>query len=203
MGLQVPPLGGLGRQCTGNVFGESFPLLGQPPLDSHPPVAVQIATSSLGDLPDGCSFVGWNVLVGPTSQNARQGESCGVGPAQVGIVPKLPGRFDASYKVAPSLYSVVRLLLERKQVSDQSITLHLKPSATLQRYDGAFKTFWAFASEKGYDVHKLSVDQVASILLLMSAINENQARHAYSACLLLPGFESLRFCTLLRRVKIK
>ena len=73
----------------------------------------------------------------------------------------------------------------------------------MQRYDGAFKAFWSFASEKGYDVPNLSVDQMASVLLLMSQINENQARHAYSACLLLPGFESLRFCTLLRREKRK
>ena len=49
----------------------------------------------------------------------------------------------------------------------------------------------------------MSVDQVASVLLLMSDINENQARHAYSACLLLPGFESLRFSVLLRQAKRK
>ena len=78
-----------------------------------------------------------------------------------------------------------------------------KPTATLQRYDNAFRVFWAFASNQGFDVPSLSVDQTASLLLLMSQRNQNQARHAYSACCLLPGFESLRFSPLLKAEKRK
>ena len=191
LGFKVPPLGGMGRQCFINEPEQGFSLLGQPTLDSHSPVAVQAESCPMDKVPHGSSMVGWKFMLASTSTTARQGDSCGLGAAKVGVVHKLPGREDATHQVAPSLYSVVRLLLERKQVCDQSITLHLKPTPTLVRYDGAFRCFWASAPQRGSDVTALPVPQVASLIVMMADINENRKRHAYSACLLLPGFESL------------
>ena len=203
LGFEVPTFRSLGMQCAGNGPVQSETLLGKPTLEFNSTMAVQTQTMSLGDLPYCSPLVGWKFMVAPTSKTASEGDPSRSDREKVGLVQKLPGRENATYQMAPSLCSVIRLLLERKQIPNQSISLYLKPDSTLQRYEGAFKCFWAFATEKGFQVADLNVDQVASLLLQMSHINENQARHAYSACLLLPGFEALRFSSLLKKEKRK
>ena len=46
-----------------------------------------------------------------------------------------------------------------------------------------------------------TVQAVATSLLTLHSLAPNEARNAYSACLLLPGFQSLRFSTLLGPMK--
>ena len=203
VGFQVPSLRGFCLQRPGHGLATRQTVLGKPSLDSNSVLAEQTSGSTLGEMRHGSPLVGWKLMVAPTSQTARQGSPSNFSSAKVGFVQQLPGRTDASYKMAPSLCSVVRLLLERKQVPDQGISLYLKPTSTLERYDGAFRTFWAFCQKKGFEVPSLTVEQVASFFMQMSQVNSNQAKHLFSASLMLPGFESLRFSPLLRTKKRK
>ena len=51
------------------------------------------------------------------------------------------------------------------------------------------------------DLLSVSLDGLAGELLFLNAHSPPAARHAYSALLLIPGFEQLRFSPLLSRVK--
>ena len=103
--------------------------------------------------------------------------------------------------MAPPLHSVIRQALERRETQNESIQTYLEQLGDLRRYDGAFQALWKLSCEKGIDPTNASMDQVAQMLLLLNALSASQARHAYSACLLIPGLDQLRFHPLLRKCK--
>ena len=104
-------------QRSGPSLGKRLFLLGKPPLDLNSEVAPQIEDSTLGSMSNGSALLGWKFMVAPTSQTAREGNPSNFNSTQVGSFHKLPGREDATYKVAPSLCDVIRGLMERKQMS--------------------------------------------------------------------------------------
>ena len=201
LGSSSPPPRGLGIQCSGSSIGKRLFLLVKPPLDLNSEVAPQIEDSTLGSMSNGSALLGWKFMVASTSQTASEGNPSNFNSTQVGSFHKLPGREDATYKVAPSLCDVIRGLMERKQMSPESVKEYLSQLPSLQRYGNAFRCLWAFAVQRKFHVPELTVDQVAGLLLQMNAINPHQARHAYSAVLLIPGFSPLRFSPLLARAK--
>ena len=67
-----------------------------------------------------------------------------------------------------------------------------------QKFFGAFSSLGGIPPPPWQD---LSVPEVASWVAKMAEINANEARHAYSGLLLIPGFESLRFSPLLKLAK--
>jgi hypothetical protein len=88
-------------------------------------------------------------MVAPTNQAAKQAmPSFGYSP-QVGPFHQLPGREDATYKVAPPLSGFIRKMLQAKQVSAENITLYLTGIRSLDRYDKAFRTLWASIVARG------------------------------------------------------
>jgi hypothetical protein len=108
-------------------------------------------------------------------------------------------------------------MLQRKQVSHENINFYLKKLKNLDRYGQAFKKLWILWAESQPKIflapsahlgasppppwQDLSVPEVASWVAKMAEINANEARHAYSGLLLIPGFESLRFSPLLKLAK--
>ena len=99
--------------------------------------------------------------------------------------------------MAPALRDVIREVLERKQISAQAISIYLKQCRSLPRYDSAFKVLWALCAKEKISPVSASIEQIASQLVKLSAVSPAQARNAYSAVLLIPGFDQLRFCTML------
>ena len=152
---------------------------------------------------DGGALLGWQCMVAPTSKTAQAANSSGLGATSVGFIHKLPGRTDASYKMAPALSDTIRELLERKQFPAESISLHLARLTQLSRYDHPFKVFWVFCTKNHMNPQVMSLDQLAAILLRMEAIESNLTKMAYSAILLLPGYDQLRFHSLLKQCKAK
>ena len=71
----------------------------------------------------------------------------------------------------------------------------------MPRYDNAFNALWHQCSQHNVDLLSASLDVIASELLLLRQNYVPQARHAYSALLLLPGFDQLRFSPLLKIVR--
>ena len=95
--------------------------------------------------------------------------------------------------MAPDLHSVIRELLQRKQIPPESIDTYIKNLPSPQRYDSAFKALWRHCVAHKVNPVDLSVDQLAAQLLLLNKVNSSQAKHAYASMLLVPGFENLKF----------
>jgi hypothetical protein len=103
--------------------------------------------------------------------------------------------------LAPSLFDVVRTVLERKQISPEGVTLYLRKISHLKQYDKAFKKLWTMLFHKGLDPATASLEDISALLLELNELSTTDARNAYAACLIIPGFEHLRFSPLLRAVK--
>ena len=152
-------------------------------------------------VPGNSAPVGSLLMVAPTNQAARQAmPNFGSGP-QVGTFHKLPGREDATYKVAPSLSSFIRRMLQAKQVPNENINLYLRGCKSIDRYDKAFRTLWAMVVQRGRDPQSLSLQGIASEIAYMASIHLNEARQAYSAFAMVPGYDGLKFSPLLKRCK--
>ena len=68
-------------------------------------------------------------------------------------------------------------------------------------YDQAFRKLCAFSKLRGIDPLSLSVHEIAGHIQAMCNLSASEARHAYSALLLIPGFEYLRFSPLRKQCK--
>ena len=91
--------------------------------------------------------------------------------------------------------------MERDQIQIHTLQAHLDRVKNLPRYDSAFKLLWGLCQAQNLDPSILSCDDVATQLLLLHEMSPSQARNAYSAMLHLPGFSSLQFNVLLKKVK--
>ena len=140
-------------------------------------------------------------MVAPTNKTSLQATSCSVDTTTVGFISRLPGVQDASYKMAPSLSDCVRQSMERKQISVENLSLHLKKVQGSERYNRAFKILWAFMQENKVHPLQATLDEVALFLVRMAKISKHEARNAYSACLFIPELEGLRFNRLLNATK--
>ena len=110
---------------------------------------------------------------------------------------ELPRGIHAQAKMAPSLHSVVRGLLERDEVPPAVATAHLRRLSALPRYDSAFRLLWALLQEGGLPP-QASLGQVAAAIVQLHQVSPSQARNAYSAMLLIPGYSQLKFSSLLQ-----
>ena len=99
--------------------------------------------------------------------------------------------------MAPSLCSVIRQLLDSQRVSVQVVQYHLGKLTQLSRCDGAFRLLGAILVDQNLDPLECSLHQVVAGLISLHKVSPSQARNAYSAMLLVPGFSQLRFAPLL------
>ena len=104
--------------------------------------------------------------------------------------------------MAPDLHVIIRQKLQEQQVSPQNIEAYLKQLPILQRYQNAFGHLWNMAMDQGAPLNgNPPLGEVAALLVRMNLISTSQARNCYSALLLIPGFDQLRFSPLLRQCK--
>jgi len=103
--------------------------------------------------------------------------------------------------VAPSLSNVIRSVLQGKKISSEGVETHLKNLGNLQRYDSAFNWLWFALQEEGKIPMGASLEDVVDVLLKLNESLPNQARNAFAACLLVPGFEGLRFRPLMLKCR--
>ena len=153
-------------------------------------------------MPNGGTLLGWDVLVAPVNTITSEELSRSFGSPTVGDVLQLPRRGDAPYEMAPSLRDVIREALQGKEVSPENISLYLSKLGNLQRYDTSFRQLWALCVSQGKDPRLMSFEEVASWLLKMCTSNSNTARNAYSGLLLVPGWNQLKFCPLIKKCKV-
>ena len=101
----------------------------------------------------------------------------------------------------PPLYTVIRTVLERREVSIEGIQTYLQQLGSLERYDNAFNWLWFCLLPAPKDPLKASLDEISDALVNLNSSLPNQARNAYAACLLIPGLEQLTFHPLLQKFK--
>ncbi len=68
---------------------------------------------------------------------------------------------------------------------------------SLKRQSSYFQLLWTIFVKEGVDPRQATIDQVAGGIVQRFQFSEAQAMNAYSAMLLIPGFESIRFHRLL------
>ena len=198
---QIPPLAKLGGGCPKHEFAGGNPLLLKPPLDSFATMASTFKSQPPDDLLANMSYVGWSHLVAPSSKNAGASGPTGSNPSLPRDVSELFGRAHALSKMAPSLSATVRKILERDQIQVQTIQAHMDRLKKNTRYDSAFKLLWGLCKAQGLDPALLSGDDIATQIALLHKFSASQARNAYSAILLIPGFLHLQHNILLRKIK--
>jgi hypothetical protein len=100
---------------------------------------------------------------------------------------------DAKAKVAPSVHFALRQTLQEQQMSPAAIEDYLGRLASLSRYDKPFRVVWAMLVDQGVQPQKATVAEVISVLVKLHAWSPSQARNAYSALVLFPHLQALRF----------
>ena len=192
--------GPVGR-CPSVPLGGGYRNIRKPPMDCNSALAAQIAGKPASEMSTDLPLLGFCHMVAPINQTAHAQNTSFSGTSFSGNVSKLPGAVYATSQVAPSLHFVVRKMLEEQQASPEAIQSFLDRSKSLPRYDGAFRTLWGLLKVDGIDPLHASLTQVASAIVRLHSFSKAQARNAYSAMLLVPGFSQLRFVPLLAPYK--
>jgi hypothetical protein len=91
--------------------------------------------------------------------------------------------------------------MEHKEIQGEVVDTYMKNLPSLERYDRAFKLFWAFCTLQNISATSATLTQVAGLLVQFNDVMPAQARHAYASLLLVPGMDQLQFNPLLRQVK--
>lgn len=117
-----------------------------------------------------------------------------------GAIHQLPGRRNDSYQVEISLFNVIRGLLEGKQISSESFQAYITKFAFFTQVWQCIKC-WPLLKSFHWTSHISLQTKWVALLLEMYQFNASQAKHAYSAMLLVTGFASLIFCPFLTTVK--
>jgi hypothetical protein len=198
---KIPTLPSFSGGRTKLQLGGSGGGLRQSPLESCHALVGSVTTQQKASLPVGVSYVGFKSMVAPVNQNVQAKNKAFGHPSEGGNVSELLGRINASSKMAPGFSDCFRFLLEQQQIDHKEINLALKNLGNVSRYEKPFKKLFAVLQEKHVHPLKAKIVDVATGLLLLSEISVAEARNAYAAVCLLPGFEGIRFSPVLKGLK--
>ena len=194
-------LGSLGHGRPQHGIGQHTRLLLQPSVVRDIPMVGETTAEPASPVLDGCALLGFNVLVSPTKEACHSQNSSLGCTALSRDVSELCRRINEGAKVAPSLLFVVREMLQREQVPPQSQNLYLARIKNCARYDLAFRKLYALCCINKLDPKDATVLQIAAQIAHLCEVSTADARNAYSACLLLPGMQGLRFNVLLQKCR--
>ena len=114
-------------------------------------------------MPTSDPLLGWDCVLAPRNLLAEREDAQGPGETSDRFIQNFPGRKGACYQMAPSLSFAFRQALQRKQISDDDISLYLSKIGSLNRFDDAFKKFYCFSKENGENPSSMSIDEVAAL----------------------------------------
>ena len=194
------PLAAFGSSGCGRIdllTGGDATSLQQPPMEPHPPLVTKIKTKPAHYLPHRGPLLGFRSVVAPTSEIARTANAVFSDTPLLRDVHQLPPNTHACAKMAPTLSYTLRQVLQSRQISPKDIQNFLDQHPSIKRYDQAFRVFTALLKNQGIDPLNATVPEVAAKLATFAQYSSAQARNAYSAYCLIPGWESIRFSPLL------
>ncbi len=149
LGKQVASPGCSGSKQFRMLPGTVCKSICKPTLENNFELVDPSETESTCTVPDPAATVGWDTLVAPVNSLAQQKIPCSQNKSNLGNVLQLPGGANACPQVAPDLSGVIREALQRKQVSDQNIEVHLRQIRSLPTYNRAFQSLWSVCSQRG------------------------------------------------------
>ena len=165
----------------------------QPPLDPTPTVALQAQGGEALEMSPLLSLLGFSKVVAPINKTSCSKKYVLSHFAFSRHVPKLLGTPNGGHQVAPPLHLVVRQLLEKQEMSPESINHYMEKITSWARYQSAFQLLWDQLAPLQLPFAQLSLPQVANAVIAINRISPAQARNAYAAALLIPGWSQLRF----------
>ena len=172
-------------------------------LEHHPPVVTSSENQPRGEMSSSGTLLGFNCMVAPVNSVKNAKFINPLDTPQGGFVSGLLGKFDASPKEAPGLLDCIRQLLQLQEVQVQNIDTYIKQLGSVDRYDSAFRKLYVILKEQGVEPISATIGKVAEAIIALSALSHADARNAYCAMLLLPGFAALRFAPLLMGLRKK
>jgi hypothetical protein len=175
--------------------------LRQPPLENNHGMVGQDVPQQKHKLSFGDSHVGFKCLVAPVNQNVQTRVQDVNNPTNRRNVQRLLGGLNAKAKMAPSLHCCFRFLLEQQQMSPGDVQAVLDQQTNLARYDRAFRKLYAILENKGLEPLQAAAGDIVSSLMHLNKLSPSEARNAFAAMSLLPGFHHLSFHPLLKHVK--
>ena len=116
-----------------------------PPLDVDRKMVESFEGEPSPQMHDDSPPLGFNHMVAPTSETARQGSTLFQDPPVSRDVPQLPREKYEGASLAPDLHLVIGKKLEAQQISSDSRNLYLASIKSIDRYNRAF---WSFAFTK-------------------------------------------------------
>ena len=114
------------------------PLLCQPPLEFGGALAGTIEGQPKDSVLLGHPLLGLSVVVAPISEASHPRKQVPPHPPVSRDVSGLLGKQVPPHKVAPPLHSIIRGVLQGRQVRPEGVTSYLSLLGDLRRYDGAF-----------------------------------------------------------------
>ena len=184
-------------RCFNLPLGQFQGRLRQPPVVSGGAVAAPVEGRKTNSVPLCVPLLGFSQVVAPVNQIAHSQNAMLFDKALQRNVLQLSQSVHEKSKVAPSLFNVVRGFLEKQQVPPEVADDFIQRNQSLVRYDTAFRLLWAVLADRQIQPEAASVHDVAAGIVCLFSASPAQARNAYSAMLMLPGFGSLRFHSLL------
>ena len=181
-GLQCPNLSP--GPVQGGVFESS--------LECSSSVAFTSQDRKAHQVPSGVSILGFRNMVAPVNQIAHTQNAMLFDRTLRRNVCELSQSTHEKAKMAPSLLTVVRGFMEKQQIPPEVAKDFLQAKSTLLRYDSAFRLLWADLQSRNISPENASVHDVAASIVRLFSFSPAQARNAYTAMLLLPGYGSLR-----------
>ena len=185
---QVASLPGAQGRCSQVPHARSKGSVCKPTLEGHPTVAASSENEPQCNLFTGGPLLGFCNMVAPVNKVGKTRVQVSSFSTSERDVQQLLGRVYAEAQMAPGLSDCIRKILEKQQVQSEDIDLYLGGLKSLKRYDLPFRKLWALMTLKGLLQEEPTVHNVALGLAALNSISQNEARNAYSACLLLPGF---------------
>ena len=86
-------------------------------------------------------------------------------------------------------------------MSPENIETYLKKLTAIPRYNSAFRKLFGILIKQGVEPTQATVTQVAQGIWELHQTSPAEARNAYSSMLLFPGFQALRFQTVIQTMK--
>jgi hypothetical protein len=164
-------------------------------------MAAQAAKKSSVRVSSGVPLLGFHVLVAPVSENVKAKHKMPSGATQGRPLQQLLGGSHAPPQVGPGLRHCLRKILEQQKMPTEDIESFLSGQKSLQRYDSAFRKLYSVLQGRGTTPEKATVAEIAQALFAINKLDPNGARNAYSAALLFPGTQGLRFHQLITVIK--
>jgi len=183
--------------CIKMPFGRFSSHICQPPMDHNTPMVTQIKTTPSFEMFNNMPPVGFCTMVAPINKATYTTDPCLGNPTSSRNVFQLHESVYAHAKVAPSLHSVIRAKLEQSEMHSENVKDYLGQNLSINTYDSAFRILWGILKSRGVNPGEASCDQIASAIIELHKASASQARNAYSGVLLIPGFSSMRFMSVL------